>query len=215
MNSTNRTRVPPIALAFLLCILLPLPRAQDTPIAQPPAPLIVRASAWLSAAAARWVWPRSALSNGWKKTIFPWTASREPAWEALLAPCMPPGCRHPRLRSLPKRSTGTQRCCRNLSLLSSPIAGQDRQDFLIDAPFGLKHGLSGPNGFNPGRGVGLLLDRIALRESGVASFDDLPIPFRCVATDMLSGEGVVLRDGAWLRRCGPPWRSPVYLRRSR
>ena len=72
---------------------------------------------------------------------------------------------------------------------------QDRRDFLIEAPLGLKHGLSGPNGYNSGQGVGLLLDRIAFPESGVASFDDLPIPFRCVATDMLSGEGVVLRDG--------------------
>src|SRR6202140_94997 len=58
---------------------------------------------------------------------------------------------------------------------------QDRRDFLIDAPLGLKHGLNGPNGFNSGRGVGLLLDRIAFPESGIASFDDLPIPFRCVA----------------------------------
>ena len=72
---------------------------------------------------------------------------------------------------------------------------QDRRDFLINAPLGLKHGLRGPNGFNSGHGVGLLLDRIAFPESGVASFDDLPIPFRCVATDMLSGEGIVLRDG--------------------
>ncbi len=72
---------------------------------------------------------------------------------------------------------------------------QDRRDFLVGAPLGLKHGLRGPNGFNSGQGVGLLLDRIAFPESGVASFDDLPIPFRCVATDMLSGEGVVLRDG--------------------
>src|SRR5580704_11812197 len=72
---------------------------------------------------------------------------------------------------------------------------EDRRDYLIDTPLGLKHGLSGPNGFNPGHGVGLLLDRIAFRESDIASFDDLPIPFRCVATDMLSGEAVVLRDG--------------------
>ncbi len=72
---------------------------------------------------------------------------------------------------------------------------QDRRDFLIKAPLGLKHGLRGPNGFNSGQGIGLLLDRIAFPESGAASFDDLPIPFRCVATDMLSGEGVVLRDG--------------------
>jgi NTE family protein len=73
---------------------------------------------------------------------------------------------------------------------------QDRRDFQIEAPLGLKHGLSGPNGFNAGQGVGLLLDRIAFSESNVTSFDDLPIPFRCVATDMLSGEGVVLRDGS-------------------
>jgi len=72
---------------------------------------------------------------------------------------------------------------------------QDRRDFQVDAPLGLKHGLNGPNGVNPGHGVGLLLDRIAFAESDLASFDDLPIPFRCVATDMLSGEGVVLHDG--------------------
>ncbi|PYX49697.1 MAG: patatin [Acidobacteria bacterium] len=72
---------------------------------------------------------------------------------------------------------------------------QDRRDFLINAPLGLKHGLNGPNGFNSGQGVGLLLDRIAFPESSAASFDDLPIPFRCVATDMLSGEGIVLHDG--------------------
>jgi len=72
---------------------------------------------------------------------------------------------------------------------------QDRRDFLIDAPLGLKYGLRGPNGYNSGQVIGLLLDRIAFPESGITSFDDLPIPFRCVATDMLSGEGVVLRDG--------------------
>jgi len=73
---------------------------------------------------------------------------------------------------------------------------QDRRDYQIQAALGLKHGLNGPNGFNPGQGVGLLLDRIAFPVSGVASFDDLPIPFRCVATDMLSGDRVVLYDGS-------------------
>jgi NTE family protein len=73
---------------------------------------------------------------------------------------------------------------------------QDRRDYQIQAALGLKHGLNGPNGFNSGHGVGLLLDRIAFPVSGIASFDDLPIPFRCVATDMLSGDRVVLRDGS-------------------
>jgi len=73
---------------------------------------------------------------------------------------------------------------------------QDRRDYQITSALGLKHGLNGPNGFNSGHGIGLLLDRIAFPESGVASFDDLPIPFRCVATDMLSGDRVVMRDGS-------------------
>jgi NTE family protein len=73
---------------------------------------------------------------------------------------------------------------------------QDRRDYQINAKLGLKHSLNGPNGFNPGHGVGLLLDRIALPESGIASFDDLPIPFRCVATDMQTGDRIVLHDGS-------------------
>jgi NTE family protein len=73
---------------------------------------------------------------------------------------------------------------------------QDRRDYQITSPLGLKHGLNGPNGFNSGHGIGLLLDRIAFPESGIASFDDLPIPFRCVATDMLSGDRVVMHDGS-------------------
>jgi NTE family protein len=72
---------------------------------------------------------------------------------------------------------------------------QDRRDFLVAAPLGLKNGLRGPNGLNSGQAAGLLLDRIAFPNSGVTDFDDLPIPFRCVATDMQSGEAVVLRSG--------------------
>ena len=35
-----------------------------------------------------------------------------------------------------------------------------------------------------------------MAESGISSFDDLPIPFRCVATDMQSGDEVILHDGS-------------------
>ena len=76
---------------------------------------------------------------------------------------------------------------------------QDRRNFLVNAALGFKHGLNGPNGFNSGQGVGLLLDRIAFPDSGIATFDDLPIPFRCVATDMQSGEAVVLHNGPLAR----------------
>jgi NTE family protein len=73
---------------------------------------------------------------------------------------------------------------------------QDRRDYQVDAALGIKHGLKAPNGLNSGLGVGLLLDRITFRDSGIASFDDLPIPFRCVATDMQSGDRVVLGNGS-------------------
>ena len=76
---------------------------------------------------------------------------------------------------------------------------QDRRDFLVSAPLGLKHGLSGPNGLNSGQLVELLLDQIALPEASVNDFDDLPIPFRCVATDMMNGDAVVLRSGPLAR----------------
>lgn len=72
---------------------------------------------------------------------------------------------------------------------------QDRRDFQVAAPLGLKHGLRGPNGLNSGQAAGLLLDRIAFPDAGISTFDDLPIPFRCVATDMQTGEAVVLHDG--------------------
>lgn len=72
---------------------------------------------------------------------------------------------------------------------------QDRRDFLVAASLGLKRGLKGPNGLNSGQAAGLLLDRIAFPNSNIANFDDLPIPFRCVATDMQSGEAIVLHDG--------------------
>jgi NTE family protein len=42
----------------------------------------------------------------------------------------------------------------------------------------------------------LLLSSIALPQSDVQNFDDLPVPFRCVATDLASGTPVVLGSGS-------------------
>jgi NTE family protein len=72
---------------------------------------------------------------------------------------------------------------------------QDRRTFQFGSELGLKHGFNGPNGFDPGHGVGLELDRIAFAYSTISTFDDLPTPFRCVATDLLTGQAVVLHDG--------------------
>ncbi len=62
--------------------------------------------------------------------------------------------------------------------------------------FGLKKGLTLPGGLNPAHAIGLLLSEIAYPVSLIDSFDNLPIPFRCVATDLQTGESVVMKDGS-------------------
>jgi NTE family protein len=73
---------------------------------------------------------------------------------------------------------------------------EDKLAFPNRLEFGLKHGFSFPNGLNSGSTVGLLLDEKALPYYDLTSFDDLPIPFRCVATDMTTGKEHVFKDGS-------------------
>jgi len=73
---------------------------------------------------------------------------------------------------------------------------EDRRAYQLGVALGLKDGLSGPTGFNPGHGVALLFDRAAYGYSGMKTFDDMPIPFRCVATDLETGDPEVLQDGS-------------------
>jgi NTE family protein len=61
---------------------------------------------------------------------------------------------------------------------------------------GLKHGPALPPGLNSGHQVNLLIDRETLPYSDVRSFDDLPIPFRCVSTELVSGKPHVFRSGS-------------------
>jgi NTE family protein len=61
--------------------------------------------------------------------------------------------------------------------------------------FGLKKGIQFPEGFNTGQEVQFILDRVALPYSTIKDFDQLPIPFACVATDLVSGKKFVFRSG--------------------
>ena len=62
---------------------------------------------------------------------------------------------------------------------------QDKRAYPSLLEFGLKHGFTLPSGLNPGQQVTFLLDHLALPYYNLASFDDLPTPFRCVATDLI------------------------------
>ena len=73
---------------------------------------------------------------------------------------------------------------------------EDKRDYPNTMELGLKDGISFPSGFNSGQQVGLILDRITLPYSNLNSFDELPTPFRCVATDLVSGGAKVFDHGS-------------------
>ena len=72
---------------------------------------------------------------------------------------------------------------------------EDARDYPNSLEFGLRKGLQFPAGFNSGQQVSLILDQVSLPYSQIKSFNDLPIPFACVATDLVSGKAKVFRSG--------------------
>lgn len=73
---------------------------------------------------------------------------------------------------------------------------EDKLTYPNGLEFGLKNGISLPSGLNSGSAVGLLFDRTMLPYWDLRSFDDLPIPFRCVATELNTGQAHVFEDGS-------------------
>ncbi|HEY3741170.1 MAG TPA: patatin-like phospholipase family protein, partial [Bryobacteraceae bacterium] len=72
---------------------------------------------------------------------------------------------------------------------------QDRLAFPNHYELGLKHGVSGPSGVTSGFGLNLLLDRLFLSIPANQSFDKLATPFRCISTDLVSGDRIEISDG--------------------
>jgi NTE family protein len=56
-----------------------------------------------------------------------------------------------------------------------------------------------PGSLNPGHQIGLALDRLMLAYGENTNFDELPIPFRAVATDLVNAETIVLKSGSLSR----------------
>lgn len=73
---------------------------------------------------------------------------------------------------------------------------QDQRAYPNSLVLGLRRGLYLPAGLNAGHQIGLLIDRETLPYFGLPSFDALPIPFRSVATDLVSGKQFVFKDGS-------------------
>src|SRR5437762_1479886 len=73
---------------------------------------------------------------------------------------------------------------------------EDQRAYPNSLIFGLRNGLSAPEGLIAGHQIGLLIDRVTLPYFGISSFDDMPVPFRCVAADLVSGQSHVFQDGS-------------------
>jgi len=74
---------------------------------------------------------------------------------------------------------------------------QDDRDFLVKQKLSFRDdgSLGLPLGVIQGQNLALLLESLLAHASDIRDFDKLPIPFRAVATDIVSGEKMVFRKG--------------------
>jgi len=73
---------------------------------------------------------------------------------------------------------------------------EDRRDFPVRLDLGLRDGLRLAPGLDPGHEVELFLSRLAVSYTAPMCFDDLPIPFRAVATDLEAASVEELDEGS-------------------
>jgi NTE family protein len=73
---------------------------------------------------------------------------------------------------------------------------QEDEEFLVKFPLGLRDGrVVLPRGLIQGQRLTETLRRLTLPVARLSNFDDLPTPFRAVATDLETGEAVVMGSG--------------------
>src|SRR5258708_32911409 len=61
---------------------------------------------------------------------------------------------------------------------------------------GLKHGADLPAGLNTRHQINLLIHPETIDYYNIPSFHDLPNPFRCVSTELISGKAYVFQSGS-------------------
>ncbi len=77
---------------------------------------------------------------------------------------------------------------------------EDRRNIPSPIPLrGSPTDLKLPPAFNTGHEIGLLFDKVTLPYARIESFDELAIPFRTVATNMVDGSSVELKSGSLSR----------------
>ena len=77
------------------------------------------------------------------------------------------------------------------------ISIEEKDDFdkyISEFPI-IRHRISLPKGLVAGQKLSILLSRLTAPVLNIKNFDDFNIPFRCIATDLETGEPVVLKNG--------------------
>jgi len=73
---------------------------------------------------------------------------------------------------------------------------QDDDDFLIKYRVGIKNGQAQlPTALIPNEKLSFLLQKVTANTKGTKNFDELPVPFRAMAMDLVTGELVALDSG--------------------
>jgi NTE family protein len=73
---------------------------------------------------------------------------------------------------------------------------EEDESFLVNFPLGIRNwSFQLPKGLIKGQSLEMLLRRLTVPVATINSFDDLPTRFRAVATDLATGECVVMKDG--------------------
>ncbi len=100
--------------------------------------------------------------------------------------------------------------------MESIVKGTNWEDLFTDTPprhlmpyfqkkdmgkYQLEFGLEGYRPFSPagliqGQKISLLFSSFTFPYEGFDSFDELPIPYRCIAVDLITGNQVILKDGS-------------------
>jgi NTE family protein len=76
---------------------------------------------------------------------------------------------------------------------------EDARAFPSSIEFGLKGGFKFPGGLSPAEQVNLLLARVTLPYFTIRRFDELPIPFKCVAVDLRAASPQVILESGRLQ----------------
>jgi NTE family protein len=73
---------------------------------------------------------------------------------------------------------------------------EERRAYLNSLQFSLRSGFQLPSGLSTGQNINFILEKGALPYGILRSFDELPIPFRCVAMDLSNGQEKVFEGGS-------------------